>query len=547
MTALHCGQKASVVALLLFAVLAAPAAERACTSWGTRCIAAARATSAQWRRFAWLLVYVSVFYFYRLGHFTPSIDDEMAAFRGAPTVWILQGRWLTFWLERCLVRQPTLPFLPEAGLCVALSLTYAALLRSFALNIGWRTVLLFPLFVAHPVFLVLGEFAANVLPTIVGLLFSAVAVQTFGAFLEAPRWGRAAVLAAGNTLALACAIACYQSFLLFYLSGASIALFLVWGLRVKASPRRLLVGNASLLVSCLLGCLTYYGVQKAHLHLYVDDDQMAYIDSFLQLQRLGSEPFVVVRAACEQAWQMYTGAKLWYGVNLVGLLAIVVLGLAALIDRAVVTGPGLRAWVLLGLGIQVVLAPYALNFTGGAYPTRVYVALPLSLWFLGYLALTHRLALLRGVAAVTLCFCTLQQLFVVAHYNAASTFALERDKALAAAVYQALAAAKPDFSPERAYEVEIFGSYRWRASPYAAPLTGTTDASFFNWDNGNPGRMVSFMQLLGYGNLQPVSSARRQEYAERVAQMPSWPRAGCVAWVGETALIKLGDVPGLQY
>jgi hypothetical protein len=155
------------------------------------------------------------------------------------------------------------------------------------------------------------------------------------------------------------------------------------------------------------------------------------------------------------------------------------------------------------------------------------------------------LVLLNGVGMACALLCVFEVLYVNNLYAAEMAVAQQRDRSFAAEIYQRLEATRPDFSLNDVYRVEVYGMMPRRASLYPTDASSTTAASFFNWDNGNPLRMVGFMNLLGYSNIRPIEAHFRAELEPLFASMPVWPAQGSVVWHGDTALIKLGNDPGL--
>ena len=70
----------------------------------------------------------------------------------------------------------------------------------------------------------------------------------------------------------------------------------------------------------------------------------------------------------------------------------------------------------------------------------------------------------------------------------------------------------------------------------------TLGASFFEWDGGNPWRIVSFLgsmgnQRLGAPTREQAAAARRD-----AAALPSWPAPGSVVYRGGVVIVKLSAV-----
>ena len=82
------------------------------------------------RELAILLAVGLVANLYFLSNFSPSIDDEFAALRGDPGVWLGQGRWTVYLIERFLFPQPAIPYAPYILLTVCQALAYVVVTRA---------------------------------------------------------------------------------------------------------------------------------------------------------------------------------------------------------------------------------------------------------------------------------------------------------------------------------------------------------------------------------------------------------------------------------
>ncbi len=64
------------------------------------------------REIGFLSLLGAMLYSYFLTNFSFSIDDEFAALRHDPAVWVGQGRWLVYLVEKYVLPQPAVPFAP---------------------------------------------------------------------------------------------------------------------------------------------------------------------------------------------------------------------------------------------------------------------------------------------------------------------------------------------------------------------------------------------------------------------------------------------------
>jgi hypothetical protein len=97
-----------------------------------------------------------------------------------------------------------------------------------------------------------------------------------------------------------------------------------------------------------------------------------------------------------------------------------------------------------------------------------------------------------------------------------------------------------------ALKIDFYG-----AKPFAAPFkrawSATGGSSFFEWDGGNPERMINYMRLIGFTNLVLPTAAERPALVPVVQTMPVWPAEGSVRLANGTILVKLGAEPGIGY
>jgi hypothetical protein len=174
------------------------------------------------------------------------------------------------------------------------------------------------------------------------------------------------------------------------------------------------------------------------------------------------------------------------------------------------------------------------------------VGVPYVIWLFATLTLYKGSALLKGLAVIAIIVSTFQLVNAHATYSAATQLALEHDKALAAEIYYRIGKKLPDNYQLTHYKVDFYG-----AKPFTSVFPHIRDStignSFFDWDNGNPHRIVAFMKLIGYEDIATVGAAQRKELIKYYNDMPIWPAIGAVRQVGDVFLVKLGKQPGLTH
>ncbi len=65
----------------------------------------------------------------------------------------------------------------------------------------------------------------------------------------------------------------------------------------------------------------------------------------------------------------------------------------------------------------------------------------------------------------------------------------------------------------------------------------------YNWKPEDILRMVNFMKLMGYKNIQALEAEQRLQQISTFENMPAWPAPGSVQKIDDVFLIKLSENP----
>jgi hypothetical protein len=489
-----------------------------------------------------LLLVFAAFYAVKLATPSLAIDDELAVFRDKADYWVGQGRWTTYLVERFLLPQPVLPFLPTALFGLLLSVAYVMLLRAARIGLDRiEAYVAFPLFCAFPTWFFLVEFQANTVPAAVGVLAASATAALFAHVFDL-RDSRQPVQALLRWIAaLACgavALGVYQANAML-LAVLGLALIALKALADDERAARTVLADMLVLAATVVGALLLYAAILAAFRATM---RIApeYIDSFVRPDLLVAQPTDVLQRTYRTLWRVYTGSHHVYGAYAFAYGPIVLTGFAAIAFTPQLAGrPGVRALLLATL-VAMVLAPFAIHpISNGWLPFRTLVGVPAVMWFCALAALTVPLRWLPRVALAVVAIALLQTLYVGNLMRGAAALVRQHDALVGAAVYARIAEVQPGFDRSRPYRIAFHGSLPFR-SPYPYIDTATAGASFFEWDHGNTGRIVAYMHLLGFDNLVMSPQPERDALAERFAGMPLWPARGSVAVEGDVILVRLG-------
>jgi hypothetical protein len=495
-----------------------------------------------------LLGIFTFFYYFKLSTFSISIDDELSAVRASADVWLIQGRWGIYLLERWVISEQVVPFFPFFifGCCLALS--YPILLSAF--GIKRLTVVhyaAFALYAAFPIWLFAISFFSNTIGFGLGQLFAIGAVRACRpVLLDAPgvlrmTWSRTLARLLRAAAFAAAAIGMYQSFI-FSVAALGLALILVASLDEGVQLRVAFRRCAMLLLTLGVAVVLYEAVELVLLAL-VGVGKERYVGNFLNLPALLNEPGHVLALVGSNIAGTYGGAARIFGVAAYAFAIVVGCGIAAL-----VSWPGASAGkrLLLAVAAVAILAlPFALHVAaGGDLPARTLVAVPAIVWFFAMLGMTsphRRLAKFSFVAVVV---AAVHILYIVNLLQAANEFARKHDEALAATIYTRIVEVNPNIS-DVAPLVDFYGGKKFD-SVYPRPHPATSGYSFFEWDGGNIYRIVTYMHVLGYKQIQIPSPTQRHLNDALFREMPVWPNPGSVRLANGMTLIKLGAEPGFR-
>lgn len=503
-------------------------------------------------KFVFLLFVALVCYFYELAAFSLSIDDEFAAWRDSPEVWIAQGRWTVFLLERWVLPQPVLPFFPTFLFCLLISLSYVLLLNAHRIVSWWSAILLFPLFCTFPIWLFIAEFYSNLPSAGFGILLLSLAALIYRiAAIDPPapnrgrEWKSSACLFIAQVIFVATAVGTYQSFLLAFASIGLGIIVLNPRLHEKRGIRTLYLQMVYLLAVLLCSGVTYVALSETMKGMAGVETH--YVDGFVKPEVFFAEPVAVALRTLAFAGQVYGGSASIYGVGLASVGLVVGLGLLALLLRK---GDIIVTAAMVLFAVAALLAPFALYALAGAgymsLPLRAFVGVPYAVWLTACLAIGSRLAVARLLGLAAIALATFQVLYTSNLYQASRSLVREQDRMLAAAIYDRLAEIIPEFDPRSPYRVDFFGA-KSPSTIYPKVVTTVIGSSFFDWDGGNPYRIVSYMRLIGFENLVTLEKTDRLGYLEAYARMPIWPAKGSMRIVDDVVLVKLGDAPGLTH
>ena len=96
------------------------------------------------------------------------------------------------------------------------------------------------------------------------------------------------------------------------------------------------------------------------------------------------------------------------------------------------------------------------------------------------------------------------------------------------------------------YKVDFYGAKPFN-TVFPSIKTSTIGSSFFDWDGGHPKRIVYFMRLIGYTDINLMEQDKRRSVVELYKNMPIWPARNSIKVSGNVILVKLGGIAGRMH
>jgi hypothetical protein len=493
-----------------------------------------------------LLVIFACFYAVELTSLPLSIDDELAAVGRRPEVWVGQGRWTTYLIELLFLPRPVLPFVPIAifGLCLVFA--YILLVKALGRNVNAPASLItFPLFAAFPTWSFITEFQANTPAIGIGVLACCFAIALLRPMLygwRGPTGAALAMVANGALASLMIAIAAgaYQTLpLLLVVLGLAAIMFAAMD-DPKGSVWTILQGVVLLAIVCAFGLSLYFLILSGF--RAITGTGVMYIDNFIRMDVLLAQPAQVLGRCLLFAWNIYSGSSVIYVVTAWAFGIVLALSFVAISLTPQLRNRTAVRVLLILMHYAIVLIPFTMTpISGGEMPIRSLIGVPAVVWICAYLAITTPVVWLGRASFAVTAITVFQTLYSVYLYQSNSILVRQRDAATAAAIYHKIAEQQPEWDRSRTYPLLVYGAWPF-VSTYERHWSSTAGASFFEWDGGNPARVVSFMKVLGYSNIEMAAEQRRKELLDVAREMPVWPAKGSVRTSGDFTIIKLGPI-----
>lgn len=482
-----------------------------------------------------VLLVAVINYGVELFDFNLSVDDELALYDSPPGQYLIaRGRWGLYGLNHLLVPEVVIPVVPLLLSLACLSVAAVLFSVAWGMETGVAQFAVSTLLVSFPALTTILVFKSVAVGIGPGFLLCALAILAVDKLK--PAWVGFALA----SVLIAIAVSLYQAMFVVALS-AVLVKYALQCLRtgVVVLSREGVFSFFAAVLSVIAG----YGVhglltRVLMLALGLRDDP--YVASILGMSaitetlgiRLARGSWISMNVLAGSASAFGASIPLW-PVLWTSTLAFLVV--AAVVQRqqfdllaltfvsagflvniaaALVVGASLRmmlGFAVLSGGAGAVL----LQLSAGRSAFRVGALVIIGLTVLQFVQLNNRL-----LGSVQL-----------AYHN---------DRALAQQIAQEIARAEREAGAKASY-IEVSGYWQPPATK-AILRVDAIGASFFEWDGGDLNRIRKFLSTSGAPLLEVPPLARRIEALHASLAMPSWPKDGSVALIGDVVVVKFGPL-----
>lgn len=480
-------------------------------------------------------------YGFELFGFSLSIDEELTSFGSAPEldVYLRVGRWGIYLLNYLIYPHSILPFYP---FFIAIStLALCSVLFTGTRETGTSSKLVFAIvFVTHPLHAHYLTFNTSNLYYGIGMALTAVSFLMFEKSLSKGKWPVIPYILL-SVVILAFSVSLYQAMIPFFLVFASF--WVIW---------RILEGHDTNLLSSLRTILWILAVVIISIGLYKvldiiirqivlgsgPENQLEYIEHMVLW---GVSP---VKDILREVWQStndyLTGNRkdLYFtGWSVKAFLPVLAVLVIVLFTKK---RPFVQRFLLLAGLMMLVLSPFSLNIANGkSMPVRTLMAFPLMMAMVWMLLVHQAPVILKRVVTVLAFVLLISHFYWNTRLFYASHATWQADRVMAARIAERIMMLDLPGKYTKP-KVAFVGHYALQQNTLFIK-SEVLGASFFEWDNGNPPRIKGLFRTMGIEEMELVGPQELMKIKNQIAEMPSWPRKGAVALIGDIVVVKLSE------
>jgi hypothetical protein len=486
---------------------------------------------------AFLIIFASLVasaaFGYELFNFTLSIDEEIKSFDSGGLEWIRQGRWGTYLLLRLFMPESLIPFFPT--LVSLFFLICGSFILFFIIDGDKISKMIFLLlFLTFPSTAFFLEFNTFNFAVSAGLASVLLGFYFFTRFTGANGYGNLLISVILTTLSFGT----YQTMLTVWI--CSFFIFLLYKSLYDGAPDKIVREFAAAAAVLSLSLILYKLIALLFMGLYKLKGSQ-YLDNFVGWTAGG---YAATAGEIGRYLGSHLTGKSFYGEKTLLWIWLAVPYLIYRLFRKKGTGRQIRGILSIA---ALILSPFAVSVAlGSALPVRSLVALPLMVGGLGYLASLKAGRKMKYFFLAISFFIALHNTFSITRLFYADHLTSQADRDLANRILDRIYELDINYEEKGPVPVAILGA-RGYSSNEAFIKDEVFGASFFEWEGGNPYRILYFLKLLGVEDFKVADARQYKAAVEESAKMQKWPHKSSIVYTGDVIVVKLSDITGPQW
>jgi hypothetical protein len=482
----------------------------------------------------------TVSYGYELFNFSLSIDEEMVSFTKAKNeyIYLLVGRWGVFFVSQLFSPESVLPYYPFLITLVCLSISGVLFITRESSSLSAK-IIFGLLFISHPVHAYYLTFNTVNLYYGMGMVLSTVSYLLFVESTKVPRyrWW----YFASSTIILTIALSLYQAMIAFFLVFAVYHIFnlhfndrkILWQKVFVYLTRLIAVLISSVILYKIVDIIARYSVLGS-----ASNEQLAYINDLFEWGKKPVNEIIMelIRfiAGWISGWSAYQ--------NFLGISSKSILVLFVIMFYYVINMPGSissKLFKILCLGALLLSSFSLVLLNGMPLPYRTMMAFPLMIGILWWFTYRQSGSILRKIMLLVALVLAINNTYTNTRLFYSSQVVWQADRDMANRIVERIYNLDPPLINGK-LKVVFIGHYGYSKNELFI-RSGMHGASFFDWDSGNPQRMVALFKTIGINEIQLISTDEFNNIGNQVDQMPCWPEKCSVALINDIVVVKFSE------
>jgi hypothetical protein len=451
------------------------------------------------------------------------LDDTWHSFMNISKAWVQQGRFTNYFIQDFIFTSPVTPFATELMGLFFLSLSYYVMVKTLKWPFNLATFASFPVFIAFPSFYFINEFDANIIPTALGFLFTAMSVCCIGLMQENQRPSKMIGLLAIVLFALA--IGTYQTF---------VTVFIVLAICLMITQPALNI--RPYVWSFVFGLLVYFVLDKTFRFFYSSIG--SYSDALWSYKLFLVDPWAYILKVGQIVYSSWFSTDAFYGRSLQALSYFIVL----FIINQFFIRKSVKNVILFLILLQT---PFLVFYLANHFLIRTYIALPLVAWFtVAFILINTKKHSLAYIMYGLLSMLLVQILYVNARYEQINIGVDQFNKRTVEQIYNRMIELNPSYDKETLHQIHSLGYITYPAPMPAGNVERMSSLdmlgiSIFNYNYMAPAAIFNnFMRINGVFNTQYLSIKNDDARLTIYHTMPVWPAKDSVKFIDGVYYIK---------